>query len=188
MHWLAIYLLVQAFNLRPTVSGKSNDTTGSTANVKVTAILEKANAIRQVLVTLLLLSITLFPNCVYICILYLISIHNGEPFRLLRVMMVKMMITGVIHDMFFLIKKKNISYTSSPLCFLASWSEVAWGFVVCTHVWINLVYLLLSVVQFHFIIVWWWIYIFVSWIRLTLCIVRSQIQAIVYKKFLKKKS
>ncbi|KAL2647676.1 hypothetical protein AAZV13_05G132500 [Glycine max] len=38
----------KAFNLRPTVSGKSNDTTGSTANVKVTAILEKANAIRQV--------------------------------------------------------------------------------------------------------------------------------------------
>ncbi|RZB96425.1 protein SCAR1-like isoform X1 [Glycine soja] len=38
----------KAFNLRPTVTGKSNDTTGPTANVKVTAILEKANAIRQV--------------------------------------------------------------------------------------------------------------------------------------------
>ncbi|KAK7400149.1 hypothetical protein VNO78_11349 [Psophocarpus tetragonolobus] len=38
----------KAFNLRPTVSGKSNDTTGPSANVKVTAILEKANAIRQV--------------------------------------------------------------------------------------------------------------------------------------------
>ncbi|TKY60038.1 SCAR1 protein [Spatholobus suberectus] len=47
----------KAFNLRPTVTGKSNDTTGPTANVKVTAILEKANAIRQVLVvTPLLLS------------------------------------------------------------------------------------------------------------------------------------
>ncbi|KAK7359216.1 hypothetical protein VNO77_01167 [Canavalia gladiata] len=38
----------KAFNLRPTVTGKSNDTTGPAANVKVTAILEKANAIRQV--------------------------------------------------------------------------------------------------------------------------------------------
>ncbi|XP_027917627.1 protein SCAR1 isoform X2 [Vigna unguiculata] len=38
----------KAFNLRPTVTGKSNDATGPTANVKVTAILEKANAIRQV--------------------------------------------------------------------------------------------------------------------------------------------
>ncbi|CAJ1938629.1 unnamed protein product [Sphenostylis stenocarpa] len=39
----------KAFNLRPTVTGKSNDATGPTANVKVTAILEKANAIRQFL-------------------------------------------------------------------------------------------------------------------------------------------
>ncbi|KAK7318805.1 hypothetical protein RJT34_03512 [Clitoria ternatea] len=38
----------KAFNLRPTVTSKSNDTTGPTANVKVTAILKKANAIRQV--------------------------------------------------------------------------------------------------------------------------------------------
>nr|KYP45736.1 Protein SCAR3 [Cajanus cajan] len=38
----------KAFNLRPTITGKSNDATGPTANVKVTAILEKANAIRQV--------------------------------------------------------------------------------------------------------------------------------------------
>ncbi|XP_061372591.1 SCAR-like protein 2 isoform X2 [Gastrolobium bilobum] len=38
----------KSFNLRPTVTGKPNDTTGPTANVKVTAILEKANAIRQV--------------------------------------------------------------------------------------------------------------------------------------------
>ncbi|RDX69338.1 Protein SCAR1 [Mucuna pruriens] len=38
----------KAFNLRPTVTGKSNDPAGPTANVKVTAILEKANAIRQV--------------------------------------------------------------------------------------------------------------------------------------------
>ncbi|XP_004504299.1 protein SCAR3-like isoform X1 [Cicer arietinum] len=38
----------KSFNLRPTVTGKSNATTGPTANVKVTAILEKANAIRQV--------------------------------------------------------------------------------------------------------------------------------------------
>ena len=147
MHWLAIYLLVQAFNLRPTVSGKSNDTTGSTANVKVTAILEKANAIRQVLVTLLLLSITLFPNCVYICILYLISIHNGEPFRLLRVMMVKMMITGVIHDIFFyFIHEQSFMFFS-----LLKWSCMRLCCIVCTHVWINLVYLLLSVGSFiHF--------------------------------------
>lgn len=38
----------KSFNLRPTVTGKSNVITGPTANVKVTAILEKANAIRQV--------------------------------------------------------------------------------------------------------------------------------------------
>jgi len=73
--WLTFALLVQAFNLRPTVTGKSNDATGPTANVKVTAILEKANAIRQVFVTTLLLSITDFPYCDWFCILYLISIH-----------------------------------------------------------------------------------------------------------------
>ncbi|GAU39859.1 hypothetical protein TSUD_69070 [Trifolium subterraneum] len=38
----------KSFNLRPTVTGKSNATAGPTTNVKVTAILEKANAIRQV--------------------------------------------------------------------------------------------------------------------------------------------
>ncbi|KAI5384972.1 protein SCAR3 isoform X2 [Lathyrus oleraceus] len=38
----------KSFNLRPTVTGKSNTSTGPTANVQVTAILEKANAIRQV--------------------------------------------------------------------------------------------------------------------------------------------
>lgn len=38
----------KAFNLRPTITGKSNDSSGPTANVKVTAILKKANAIRQV--------------------------------------------------------------------------------------------------------------------------------------------
>jgi len=68
---LTFALLVQAFNLRPTVTGKSNDATGPTANVKVTAILEKANAIRQVYVTILLLSITVIGSS----FLYLISIH-----------------------------------------------------------------------------------------------------------------
>ncbi|XP_058750162.1 protein SCAR3-like [Vicia villosa] len=38
----------KSFNLRPTVTGRSNTLTGPTANVQVTAILEKANAIRQV--------------------------------------------------------------------------------------------------------------------------------------------
>ncbi|CAK8578547.1 unnamed protein product [Lathyrus sativus] len=38
----------KSFNLRPTVTGKSNTSTAPTANVQVTAILEKANAIRQV--------------------------------------------------------------------------------------------------------------------------------------------
>ncbi|XP_057415331.1 scar-like domain-containing protein WAVE 5 [Lotus japonicus] len=38
----------KSFNLRPTVTGKPNATTVPTASVKVTAILEKANAIRQV--------------------------------------------------------------------------------------------------------------------------------------------
>ncbi|XP_019463906.1 PREDICTED: protein SCAR3 isoform X1 [Lupinus angustifolius] len=38
----------KSFNLRRTITGKPNATTGPTASVKVTAILEKANAIRQV--------------------------------------------------------------------------------------------------------------------------------------------
>ncbi|CAL0325000.1 unnamed protein product [Lupinus luteus] len=38
----------KSFNLRRTITGKPNVTTGPTASVKVTAILEKANAIRQV--------------------------------------------------------------------------------------------------------------------------------------------
>ncbi|XP_022723881.1 protein SCAR3-like [Durio zibethinus] len=37
----------KSFNLRPTVTAKPNVTSGPTTNVKVTAILQKANAIRQ---------------------------------------------------------------------------------------------------------------------------------------------
>lgn len=39
---------VQSFSLRPTVTGRPTFASGPAANVKVTAILEKANAIRQV--------------------------------------------------------------------------------------------------------------------------------------------
>lgn len=81
---------MQTFNLRPTNASKTDGSSQSTANSNVVAILEKANAIRQVSIVLISLHITfcatrLFPH---------------DLFHVIRLwpVIAAMMIHGVICD------------------------------------------------------------------------------------------
>ncbi|KAG8365537.1 hypothetical protein BUALT_Bualt18G0115400 [Buddleja alternifolia] len=80
----------KSFNLRPTVTAKSNVLSVGSANVQVTAMLEKANAIRQV--PSLSLSIYIYMLYIYVCV----CVCAYKPIeKLLEVMMEKKMVIGV---------------------------------------------------------------------------------------------
>jgi hypothetical protein len=82
---------MQTFNLRRTNASKTDGSSQSTANSNVVAILEKANAIRQVSIVLISLhsifcATLLFPHDLF------------HVIRLWPVTRVAMMIHGVIYD------------------------------------------------------------------------------------------
>lgn len=104
----------QSFSLRPTVTARPTFASGPAVNVKVTAILEKANAIRQVC-TLLSFQKLLLHYSHFFFILpknYTVKL-TAKLGRLLGVMMVGMTITGVTVDHpVTLVPKKEISCKS----------------------------------------------------------------------------
>ena len=82
---------MQTFNLRRTNASKTDGSSQSTANSNVVAILEKANAIRQV-------GMVLISRHVTFCATLLFPHDLFHVIRLWPVMRVAMMIHGVIYD------------------------------------------------------------------------------------------
>lgn len=88
---ILVYVL-QSFNLRRTVTEKPSTPAGPAAHVKVTAILEKANAIRQVL-------IFSFPTLHHIIIHKRLVVTIKKFLRLLVAIMAKMTTHGAMPDL-----------------------------------------------------------------------------------------
>lgn len=83
---------MQTFNLRRTNASKTDTSSQSTANSNVVAILEKANAIRQVSIVPISLGVSI------LAVLLFSPDKFSHVIRLWRVRREVMMITGAIYD------------------------------------------------------------------------------------------